>query len=231
MKAKISWLGLAAGITTLVVVIISLFVPWWHLSVDKITVGDSVNPIASFESTNETQLADAGFSAVSTNFNLLGESFTVPLIWAFSIVGLLLMLTSGVVMVVYSVLPAKPYSKHLLRFAYLKPLLVVLIFFVLPMIVFPLILRAVFALGIPWSGTATLELPTYLFGGDMRVSAAVSAGFLWPFALAVVAAGLCIAAKLYHSKFAAIPQVKPPESAPIAPATTPEGPSASSSAA
>ena len=102
MQLRVNWLGLAGGVTTIVVVIVSLFYPWWQL-----TVGEN--------------LAKANVSPLNTNFNLLGTTFTIPLIWALNVVSLLTLVASGIAMVVYSIIPTKSYSKHLLGFAYKKP--------------------------------------------------------------------------------------------------------------
>jgi hypothetical protein len=199
LERKINWIGLAAGITTLVLVVASLYVPWWQMSVDNITVGNSASPLISFENTGELQLG-ASLSPVSTNVNFLDASFTVPLIWAYNMVGLLFLLTCGIVMLIYSVLPDKPYSKHLIGFAYKKPLLMI-IFFAVPLIAFPLILQAILKISVPLNGTTTLALPMGFLGADMSVSATVTTGFLWTFWLAIIAAALCLAARIYYKRF------------------------------
>jgi hypothetical protein len=193
------------------------------MSITDITVGQGGNTLISFEN---LQLANASFSPVSNDINFVGTSFTVPLIWALNITGLLFLITCGVVMLVYSVLPAKPYSKHLLGFAYKKPLFTIILF-VIPLLAFPLILQMILNVSLPLNGTATVELPMNFFGGEMTASAVVSAGFLWPFWLAIVAAVLCIAARVYHRKVAYVPEAKPAEAVapqPAAPAAAPETP-------
>jgi hypothetical protein len=201
MNAKINWFGLAGGIVTLVVVIASLYIPWWQISVGEFAKG-SVSP-------------------VNTNFEALGTGLTIPLLWAINIIALLFLVTSGAVMLVYSVLPSKPYSKHLLGFAYKKPLFIV-IFFIISLIAIPLILQAVLNISIPLNGTSTVAIPMGFLEG-MTVSFLISAGFLWTFWLAIVAAGLCIAARLYHRKVAFTPEVKTVDSAPATP--SPQSPS------
>lgn len=220
MKRKINWIGLAAGITTLVLVVVSLYVPWWQMSVDNITVGNSASPLISFENTGELQLG-ASLSPVSTNVNFLDASFTVPLIWAYNMVGLLFLLTCGIVMLIYSVLPDKPYSKHLIGFAYKKPLLMI-IFFAVPLIAFPLILQAILKISVPLNGTTTLALPMGFLGADMSVSATVTTGFLWTFWLAIIAAALCLAARIYYKRFSSSSSTAPVlENKTAAPPTAP----------
>ena len=186
MSLKINWFGLAGGIVTLGVVVASLYVPWWQIAIGE--------------------LGSVGVSPVFTNAALLGTALTMPLLWALNITGLLLLIASGAIMMVYSLLPNKPYSKHLLGFAYKKPLFMV-IFFIIPLIAVVLILQAALSANFPLNGTANIALPMSDFGVGITISFLVSAGFLWTFWLAVVAAGLCLAA-----------EPKPADSAPVPPA-------------
>ena len=109
MGRKINWFGLAAGIITLIVLVISFYVPWWQL-----TIGEN--------------LIKVNASPVNTNFGLFGTQFTVPLIWALNLISILTFTASGLVMLIYSLNPTKSYSKHLLGFSYKKPLYVLIIF-------------------------------------------------------------------------------------------------------
>ena len=79
LHSKINWFGLAGGIVTILLIAISVFVPWWRL-----TVGDS--------------LVAANVSPIYTNFNLVGNSFTVPLLFAINLSCILLSLVGGVMM-------------------------------------------------------------------------------------------------------------------------------------
>jgi hypothetical protein len=185
MKAiltKFNWFGLAGGVTTLLVIAVSLFYPWWQL-----TVGDDLMKVNA--------------SPVNTNFGFLDTSFTIPFIWALNIVSLLSLLASGIAMLIYSIVPRKSYSKHLLGFGYKKPLFTVL-FFVIGLVVITMILQAVLSLNVPLMGSTTSTLPIPFVSG-VTLSVLLSAGFQWSFWLAVVAAALCIAARLYHKKVAA----------------------------
>jgi hypothetical protein len=216
---KINWLGLVAGITTLVLVAVSLYIPWWQMSIDNVTVGNSASPLISFQAASGAQVG-ASLSPISTNLNLLDMNFTVPLIWAYNLVGLLFMLTCGIVMLIYSVLPDKPYSIHLIGFAYKKPLLLI-IYFAVPLIAFPLILQAALNVSVPLNGTTTLAMPMGFMGTDTSVSATITTGFLWTFWLAIAAAVLCLAARINHRKVAYKPEAKPAQTISVAPATAP----------
>jgi hypothetical protein len=175
---KINWVGLTAGILTLVVLVVSFYWPWWQL-----TVGDNLMKVNA--------------SPVNTNFGLMGNQFTIPLIWALNISSMLSFTASGIAMLFYSLVPTKSYSKHLLGFAYKKPLYL-LITFVAGLLVITSI-AGLFGLNIPLVGSATLMLPSQFTMG-IGINALVSGSFQLPFWLAIVAVVLCIAARLYHER-------------------------------
>jgi hypothetical protein len=175
------------------VIIASLFYPWW-----LVTAGEN--------------LVRANVSPFNTNFSFLGTTFTIPLIFALNIASLLTLVASGIVMLIYSVIPTRTYSKHLLGFAYKKPLFAVLSF-VIVLVVLTLIIQALFGFNVPLAGSSTATLPeTMTFG--VTISVLISAGFQWPFWLAVASAGLCIAARLYHRRVASTAQVSAAATAP-----------------
>jgi hypothetical protein len=182
MLAKINWFGFAGGALTILMLVISMFYPWWQL-----TVGDDLIKINA--------------SPVNTNFGFLDTSFTIPFIWALNVIGLLTLLLSGVAMLIYSVMPTKSFAKPLLDFGYKKPLFTFL-FFVIALVVVTMILQAVLSINLPLMGSATNTVPIP-FASGVTLTVLLSAGFQWSFWLAAVAAGLCIAARLYHKKVAA----------------------------
>jgi hypothetical protein len=210
VQLKINWVGLAGGSATIVAVVVSFFIPWWHLSAGIISEALTVDG-----------LLQADVSPLTTNFKFLGKPFGVPLITALNIVGLLSFIASGVVMLIYSVLPTKPYSKHLLGFAYKKPLFT-LVFFVVILVVIPLLVQAIAGINVPVSGSATVPIPEALIGGT-TVSLLISTGFLWPFWLAVVASVLCIGARIYHGRFT-VAEKRPEQKAPTETAAQPPAP-------
>jgi hypothetical protein len=175
--SKVNWFGLVGGALTLALVAVSLFVPWWRLTAGQNVVVVDTSPVA-------------------TGFSLLGKSLTVPLILAVNLSGLLSFLACGIVMLVYSVLPLKSYSKHLLNFAYLTPLFGV-VFLVVGVFTAVSIMNNYLGLSIPVSGSVTGTLPSSLMQ-DVTVKVAFSTGFLWTFWVAIVASGFCVVAKLYH---------------------------------
>jgi len=186
LLAKINWFGFAGGALTILVIVVSLFYPWWQL-----TVGDDLMKINA--------------SPVNTNFGFLDTSFTIPFIWALNVIGLLTLLLSGVAMLIYSIMPTKSFAKPLLDFGYKKPLFTFL-FFVIALVVVTVILQAVLSINLPLMGSATSTVPIP-FASGVTLRVLLSAGFQWSFWLAAVAAGLCIAARLYHGKVVAVPHV------------------------
>jgi hypothetical protein len=179
MQTKINWFGLAGSITVITLITISMFVPWWQL-----TIGDD--------------LVTTNASPLNTNFNFLGDSLTIPLIIALNIASIILLSASGIVMLIYSLKPEKSYSKRLLGFAYKKPLYSVLLF-VIALFLVTILAKSLFSLDVPLSGSSTSTLPTDMTQG-VTTSVQMNAGFRWPFLLATIAAGLCIAARIYHKK-------------------------------
>jgi hypothetical protein len=189
MGRSINWFGLSAGIITLIVLVISLYVPWWQL-----TIGEN--------------LIKVNASPVNTNFGLFGGAqFTIPLIWALNLISILTFTVSGLVMLIYSVMPTKSYSKHLLGFSYKKPLYA-LITFVAGLVAI-VIIAGFFGMSIPLMGSTTLALPTQFISSGLSISALVSGSFQLPFYLAIVAAALCIAARLYHKNLAKVQKPGP----------------------
>ena len=179
MKNKINFIALAAGISTLVLIAISLFVPWWQFTVGKPAIQFNLSPV---------------------NFNLSvnGVSVAVPLLEALNIACLLTLLAGGITLLIYSVKPAQPYSKSLLGFGYKKPLYV-LVAFIVTLIAVPIALQAIVGLALPLMGSASITLPQTMSNGS-NTSINVSAIFEWPFYFAIIATALGIAARLYHRK-------------------------------
>ncbi len=186
----VNWFAFVGGALTLVLAVASLFVPWW-----QVTVGQT--------------LAKVGFSPVNLSTNIVGYSVALPIIVAVSWMFMVLLVSAGVVLVVYSVMPSKPYSKRLIGFAYKKPLGTLIAFLVLLVLmtnsgtIFGMMLGSSSLSGadlnVPWTGAKTLQLPSSMTQGTVR-GITVSAEFGWTFWLAVAVAGLCVAARLYHKK-------------------------------
>ncbi len=161
-------------------VLVSVFVPWWQLTVGNNFVSVYASPIV-------------------TNFGFYGAQFTLPLLWAWNLSNILLFTAGGIIMLIYSVFPTKSYSKDLLCFSYKKPLYG-LISFVVGLAV--VVLGAgFFDLGIPLVGSANVDfsLPSFI-PLSASISSTVTAMFLFPFYLAIAAVALCIAARVYHGR-------------------------------
>ncbi|MEM3769794.1 MAG: hypothetical protein QXG76_01230 [Candidatus Bathyarchaeia archaeon] len=175
---KINWFGLAGGIATLTLVALALIYasPWWQLSIGE-------------------DLGYAGISPLSFSSTILGSSMGIPLIFFINLSCQLSFIASAIAIIVYSVLPEKNYSKHLLGFAYKKPLITVIIFSVF-IIGVSYAVQAMLKINIPINGTSTTTLNL----GAIEIIAPITAGFTWVFWLALIAAALCVAAKIYHKK-------------------------------
>jgi len=180
---KFNWFALAGGFMTILLIIVSIVVPWWQLK-----VGDDLMTI--------------GASPINMNLGFLDTSFTIPFIWALNVIAILSLLASAITMMIYSVIPRKPYSKHLLNFGYKKPLFIVL-FFVIGLVAAMMICQIALNFRIPLMGSSTSTLPIPFVSG-INMTVMLSAGFQWSFWLAAIAAGLCIAARIYHTRVAAV---------------------------
>ncbi len=181
---KFNWFALAGSLTTLLMIAVSIFTPWWQL-----TVGDDLMTVNA--------------SPVNVNMGFLDTSSTIPFIFALNIVSILGLLASAIAMLIYAVIPRKSFSMHLLGFGYKKPLYTVL-FFIIGLVAATVICQAAISLNIPLMGsaTSTLSIP---FASGITLTVLLAAGFQWSFWLAIVAATLCIAARLYHEKVAPKP--------------------------
>jgi hypothetical protein len=186
VQTQVNWFGLAGGVTTIAVTIVSLFYPWW-----LVTAGEN--------------LVRANVSPLNTNFSFLGTAFTIPLISAVNIASSLTLAASGITMLIYAIIPTRAYSKHLLGFAYKKPLFAV-VFFVIVLFALTVIIHALFGLNVPLVGSSFATLPETMTDG-VTIRVLLSAGFQLPFWLAAAAAGLCLAARLYHKRVATPAQV------------------------
>jgi len=211
MTLRINWFGLAAGIVTLLALAASLNTPWWRITIGQNLIGVDANPF-------------------NTSFSLLGTQITIPLIWMINLIFILAFATSGIVLLIYSLMPTKPYGMDLLGFSYRKPVYVVIIFVVFLLIIVGI--PSLIGLHIPLNGSAvvTPSISSFLGGlagnqfsgllpggslastgglfSGVTVGVLVSSSLQLGFWLAILAAALCIAARLYHSHVAK-PLIKP----------------------
>jgi len=183
VRLRMNWLGLAGGVTTIVLIMVSLFYPWWQFRVGEDLIAANISPL-------------------NINFTVLGSAFTMPLLWAINLASILTLVVSSITMIIYSVFPAKSYSKQLLDFSYKKPLYMLLLF-VIFLFAAVVLAQVLLHFNVPVAGTVNSTLPIP-FSQGTSVSVLISAEFQWPFWLAVVSAGLCIAARLYHGRVVSI---------------------------
>jgi hypothetical protein len=181
MQKKINIIAMVAGISTLLLIAISIFVPWWQLVVG--------NPA----------IASVNVSPVNLNLDLLGNFITIPIIYALNIACALSLASGGIIMLIYSLKPNKSYSNKLLGFGYKKPLYAVIIF-VIGVFAMSYLVQKFSGFTFPMMGSGSLSLPQGIAPDGVNINVAVSAGFGWPFYFAIVVSGLCVAARLYHRK-------------------------------
>jgi hypothetical protein len=188
VQAKnINWFALVGAILVLVVLVVSIFYPWWQL-----IIGDN--------------LLIVNASPMNTNFGLLGTPLTIPLILALNIGSILTFLASGIVLLIYAVVPTKPYAKDLLSFSYRKPLYAVILMIAVLLIV-TFSAQSFFGVSVPLQGRSTIYIPSsFMMGLNASVGVLVTTGFVWPFCAAIVAAALCIVARIYHTKLNKTPK-------------------------
>jgi hypothetical protein len=206
---KINWFAFVGGSLILFIILASFYFPWWQLIVGKDIFIINVSP-------------------VNTNFGLGAAQFRIPLIWALNIGTILTFLASGITMLIYSLMPTKPYAKDLLSFGYRKPIYAV-IFCITGLLITTIALQSVLGIAIPLYGAGTANFSPSSFipnSPGVNISIAVTSSFQWPFFLAITAAAFCIIARIYHGKLTrqtanapAVPKVTPADaSMPAVPA-------------
>lgn len=182
---QFNWFALVGGILILVLLSVSIYFPWWQLIIGE-------------------NLLKVNASPVNTNFGLLGTQLNIPLITALNPASILTFLISGITLIIYAVTPTKSYSKDLLSFAYKKPLYAVVLY-IAGLLITMFAMQAALGINIPLTGTATVILPSSLTMGT-NVNVIISTTFQWPFWLAIAATGLCITARIYHTKLSSTPK-------------------------
>lgn len=170
----INWLGLIGGFSSILLVVLSFYAPWWRL-----TIGED--------------LLVVNISPFNFNFNFLGVSFIIPVILAINLSSIFMLLVGGIIMIAYSLSPSKTYSKQLLCFAYKKPIYSVILFLA-GIIIVNLILNLMFNFNIPIQGDSQVNYVVQA----VAVIIPVKTSFYWPFWFAIATAVICIAARIYH---------------------------------
>jgi len=176
---EINWFALVGAVLLLALVPISIYFSWWRL-----VIGENLFAVNT--------------SPVNTNFSVMGAQLTSPMVWAINVIGMLTLTVSGIILLIYSIFPAKSFSIDLLSFGYRKPLYMV-ITYVVGLVVSTVLVQTFSGISVPVSGTFNVVLPSSLTMGA-TISVAVFSVFEWPFWLAIVAAGICIVARFYHRR-------------------------------
>ncbi len=173
MMQKINFIGLAAGISSLLLIAISYFVPWWHLSAGS---------PANFQ---------LNFSPVNFNITHSGTGVAIPLVLALNIACLLTLLAGGITLTIYALKPTQSYSKQLLGFGYTKPIFTLAAFIAI-LIIVPIVLQVFIRVSLPVNGSAIIS------PNGSSQSASVSTSLNWPFYFAIAVTALSIATRFYH---------------------------------
>jgi hypothetical protein len=181
MLKQMNYVALTAGVLTLVLIAVSVFVPWWQFSVGS------------------PNIATVNFSPVNFNFAFFNSLLTVPIIWALNIASLLTLLSGGIALLIYALFPHKSYAKSLLSFGYKKPLYA-FILFIVELVILYFSATMLSGMSFPLMGSAALSLPTAFVPGGVSISVQVTAGFGWTFYFAIVVVALCIVARFYHRR-------------------------------
>ncbi len=179
MVWKVNWFGLSGGVLILIGTVAAVFVPWW-----QVTIGEN--------------LVQANVSPFNTRFNLFGTPLIIPLLFALNIVALLGFAAAGIIMLVYSAIPDRSYSQHLLGFAYKKPLLGLILFVAISFLL-TVFIAELTGIYVPLYGSSVSTL-SERFSQGATISVVITSVFLWPFWLALVSAVLCILARMYHQR-------------------------------
>ena len=158
MENKLNLIALIPGASTLLLIAVSVFVPWWQFSIGK------------------PAIAQVNFSPVNFNVALFGNSLTMPLILALNIACLLTLASGGIVMLIYSVKPAKSYSKRLLGWAWKKPLYAV-IFFVVEIVALTILGNTFLGFALPLQGAGTIQAPQNMVPNGANISVNVAGAF------------------------------------------------------
>jgi len=211
--------ALAAGTLMLVIVVLSVFTPWW-----KLQIGSGCG------------LVTINANPFYTNFGILHLNFVIPILFAINIGTMALFAISGVIFTIYAFKPDKKYSKHLLSYGWKRPaytligfiVAIMLILYVSPSIINAAAHTNAFPVPIvPLIGSSVIQLPSGMFGGSnsIQIGVTVITTFGYTFYLAVAATALGILARVYHRRILSNVVLPPPTTvanpAPVSPAPQP----------
>jgi len=139
---EINWFALVGAVLLLALVPISIYFSWWRL-----VIGENLFAVNT--------------SPVNTNFSVMGAQLTSPMVWAINVIGMLTLTVSGIILLIYSIFPAKSFSIDLLSFGYRKPLYMV-ITYVVGLVVSTVLVQTFSGISVPVSGTFNVVLPSSL---------------------------------------------------------------------
>jgi hypothetical protein len=187
---KRNWFALAAGVLMFATVASSLSSPWWKVQVGSGLLTVNIDPFF-------------------TNFNILGVSYVVPILFALNVGTAALFIAGGIALIVYTVKPVESYSKHLLSFGWKRPLYVTVGFIAILALFLHVAPIAVNAMAhsiiaptpiVPLMGSSTIQLPSGISEVPAQVTITAAATFTYSFFLGVATAVLSVAARIHHRR-------------------------------
>ncbi|MCW4010419.1 MAG: hypothetical protein NWF05_07340 [Candidatus Bathyarchaeota archaeon] len=180
MQARYNPIALAAGICAIILIVVSILVPWWTLTLGSPAVFTT------------------GLSPVKFSMDILGDAITIPIIVGLNAASIALLALGATTMIIYGIRPLKPYSKRLMSYGYTMPLFAIVLFIA----EIAAVIGAASAIGsfsIPVMGSTTLQLP---YSENVSVSIEAATAFQWTFIFAIVTAALALSTRLYHRRIA-----------------------------
>jgi len=176
---RINPVGVAGGILAAIVLISSMVYKhyWWEL-----IIGDNVGCLKA--------------SALNYELTILGTLVEVKILWFINLIFQLLFLESIISMLIYSFASNRGFSEKLLKFAYLKPLAILLLFLMALAILFLLLPSILLNTVFPVVGSYTLSIDY----GNVSIEIPLTASFTKTFWLMVATTLLYLLAPIYHRK-------------------------------
>lgn len=176
---KINPIGIAGSILLLVTLYLSIFYRcyWWEM-----TVGEGAGFL--------------GVSALNYEVKILGTHVRAEILYFINLATQLLFVESAIAMFIYSLMPNRKFSENLMKFAYLKPI-IILSFFIasLLMLLIPLPATLISKI-LPIVGEEVVSVNVMNISLDIPLRAGFTAAF-W---LTVTASLLCALAPMYHKE-------------------------------
>lgn len=172
-------LGLIGGILAMIIFFSSVSYGefWWEM-----TIGEGIGYI--------------GVSALNYKIELLGSYMEIRILWFINMVFQMLLIESAIALIICSIMPRKNFSDKLLNFAYLKPLLILLVFIIFLLTLLLLLPLIVFRVSLPILGSSSIPLRF----DSTQIDVSITSRFTNLFWMMVATALAYLSAHIYHDK-------------------------------